>query len=314
METEVNKVQEAMISEVLDGMIGSAPTPTTDTTESTIVEGSQANEQEGEKREEEKTSEQVSTGEVKSEEKTQEVVPVVTDETSVTPPVTSSTPVTPAAPQVPVVEETELDRLKRENAEFRLHLSDMAEKLTAPPVAPVRTPEQQNAEQANRQRSIYRFLKDDEAYDEVTKSAESFNVLLTSVVNTAIERSLKMIPQVASNMVEQQISLRTVVDDFFRANEDLLPQRKYVGFVTNEVTAAHPDWVLDKVLDETNKIARERLKLPRAMPVQIGVQSPASRTVDRNPGFVPSGGGGRRGSVQTETLTGQDRQIMDLLS
>jgi hypothetical protein len=302
-EAEV-KIQESMISEVLEGFIPVAPVSTTETaTEVKSEEGVQTDEPKGEERKAEETSEQIPAGEVKSEEKTEEVVVPPTTEVVA--------PVTPVvvAPVVPV-QETEVDRLKRENAEFRLHLSEMADRLQAPAPKPVLTAEQQAAEAA-KPRQAYRFIKDDGAYDEATSSADNFNILLTTVVNTAVERALRMIPQVATGMVEQQIDLRSSVDEFFKKNQDLIPQRKYVGFVTNEVTASHPDWNLGQILEETEKLSRERLKLPRIVPTQNGERG--ARTVTGNPAFVP-GGGSRRGTVQTDTLTGEDKQILDIIS
>ena len=115
------------------------------------------------------------------------------------------------------------------------------------------------------------------------------------------------------------MTARTAVDEFYRANEDLLPYRKFVGFITAEVAAAHADWPLDDVLKESNRLSRERLKLPtvasRTPQQPAQPQTPASQTVTQNPAFVPgSANRGRRANAQADAPTGQEQQIIDILS
>jgi len=314
------KVQTDMISDVLEGFIPSSTT--------TQLEVS-ADGKEGEERPAEVAGKQVETPVVTGKEEAKVVEPVVPQT-----PVVEAAPVTPVAPVAPVAvapvvpetpaQPTEVESLRQQLADMRLAMEKMAGGPQAPAMAPVasQTPvpqAQPTQDQQMNLKQILRFLPDDATYDTVTKNAENFNILLTNVVNTAVQRSLQMLPQVATRLVDTQMTARTAVDEFYRANEDLLPFRKFVGFVTAEVAAAHADWALDDVLKESNKLSRERLKLPAIasgtpqQPVQA--QTPAATTVAQNPAFVPgTANRGRRANAQVETPTGQEQQIIDILS
>jgi len=312
------KVQTDMIADVLEGFIPSSTT--TQPEVSTNVE-------EGKEQPAEAAVEQVQTpaAPVKEEAKVEPVEPVAQVQSQEVVAQVVAQPVVPAQAQAP----TEVELLRKQIEEMRQAMVDMAggKPVEQPqPIAPTVPVQPQAQHQVQAQpasqptidqqmnmKQILRFLPDDGAYDEVTKNAENFNILLTNVVNTAVERSLRMLPSVASKMVEAQVNLKTTVDEFYRVNEDLLPFRKFVGFVTAELAAKHADWDMETLLKESNTTARERLKLPTrsAQPqVQAQVQAQA-----QTPGFVPgSGNRGRRGTAQVESPTGQEQQIADLLS
>lgn len=219
---------------------------------------------------------------------------------------------------------TELELARKELEELRALLSEVAAGHVQPKPKEL-TPEEKKAEEERQraeQNRVLPFLKDDATFDEVMKSSTNFNALLTAVVNTAVERTLRIAPQAVTAMIDQRLTLQTAAKEFYEANNDLLPHRRYVGFVTNEVTSAHPDWDLQKVLEETEKEVRVRLKLPRqngrpasgAQGTGAGAGEPQRRTPGGNPGFVPGGGGGgRRGSVQDKP-TGLAGEVLDLIS
>jgi len=224
-------------------------------------------------------------------------------------------------------EETELERLKRENEEFRLQLSDMAAKATGQQPVPQKPQEQAKPQyqpvppvpsQPVKLPTI-KFVKSEEEFDEVMKDHDSFNALLTQVFQTGAQYALRTIPQVATAVVDSQMTMRQASNEFFDMNRDLLPHRKYVGYISNEIVAQHPDWDLPKVLEETEKEVRGRLKIARPQQSQMSTPQqnpqPRSRTVVENPGFVPSGGGGgRRGQTMSDNLSGQEKEIADLIT
>jgi hypothetical protein len=219
---------------------------------------------------------------------------------------------------------TEIEKVKKENEELKKHLEEIAERVIAPKPKPQTEQEvaASKAEQDRQAKQILKFLPSDEVFDEVMKDSNNFNALLTTVVNTAVERSLRLMPQIATQLVDQQITLKTVVNDFYTDNKDLVPHKKYVGFVSNEIAAQHPDWGLSQILQETEKEVRNRLRLSRvadnAVPGQTRVQQierSAARTGIVNPGFVPGGGGGRKSSASSDgNLSIQEKDILSLIS
>lgn len=310
---KVVEVQQTEINDILEGFIPEVEPEIKN-------EEVPASGEEGEKRQAEEASGQKQVGKSDEEGKTPEVVPPVEGESVVEKPLVEA--------QSSVVEppvETEMQKVMRENEELRKLLNDTAGNIVAPPQKEL-TPEQQAAIKANNERAakqVLRFLPDEAVFDEVMKTPENFNALLTSVVNTAVERSLRLMPQVATQLVEQQMNLKTAVTSFYTDNKDLEPHKKYVGFVANEITAQHPDWGLTQILQETEKEVRNRLKLERVVsnenptptPTRVQQQINNPHTASSNPGFVPGGGGGRRGSSSSDgNLSSQEKDIMSLIS
>lgn len=314
--SDLEEKQQTQISDIIEDFMPAAVEPPAEPAapvETKPNEEVPANVEEGEERTEETTSGQEQVTEPPKE-----------GETQVTPPIEQPPVETP--PVEPPKQETDLERMARENAELKAHLEEMAGKFVTPPEPKQLTPEEQAAQKTRMEqqaRQVLKFLPDDTVFDDVMKSSENFNALLTSVVNTAVERSLRLMPQVATQLVEQQINLKTAVRDFYTDNKDLEPHKKYVGFVANEVAAQHSDWGLTQILQETEKEVRNRLKLVRAgenmQAVQPGsVQQTGTiinRTAPSNPGFVPGGGGGRRGSSTGDgNLSSQEKDIINLIS
>jgi hypothetical protein len=303
---QVSKEQQADINAILEDFV---PPVQTQSEEKPIVEEEKKDVKEGEERPKEEAGEQKPDDAKPVEEhKEGEVVPPI----EVKPPVV----------EPPKGEETELDRMKKENEDFRKQLSDMAERVAAAPQQPKLTPEQQAAAAEARKKlppQILKFIPDEESFDEVMKTADGFNTLLTSVFNAAVQHSLRLMPQVATQLVDSQITLRTTAQEFYQANPDLIPHKKYVGFVANELAAQHADWDLPTLLQNAEKEVRTRLKIAPAQAggINTGVvqtREGNTHTVQDNPGFVPSGGGGRRGVASSEKLTGVERDIADLIS
>lgn len=313
--SEFEEKQQTEISDIIEDFIPATETPAEPVApvETKPIEEGTVNVEEGKERQAEAASGQEQVGE-----------PAAKVEEPIVPPIAPVSPVVP--PVEPPKQETDLERMTRENAELKAHLEEMAGRFVTPPAPKQLTPEEQAAQKTRieqQARQVLKFLPDDTVFDDVMKSSDNFNALLTSVVNTAVERSLRLMPQVATQLVEQQINLKTAVRDFYTDNRDLEPHKKYVGFVANEVAAQHSDWGLTQILQETEKEVRGRLKLARAgenmQAVQPGsVQQTGTivnRTAPSNPGFVPGGGGGRRGSSSSDgNLSSQEKDIMSLIS
>jgi len=150
--------------------------------------------------------------------------------------------------------------------------------------------------------------------DEVLSSGENLNKLLLSVYNRGLQESIRMSRDVwsseAPNMmrehINQHMTMRELVDGFYRDNPDLLNARKTVGAIANEVSQENQELTLDQVFAEAAKRTREVLGLPSvAAPANNGSQERPNLPQRRSPGNRRNG---------TSALTGVAKEIDDLIA
>lgn len=149
----------------------------------------------------------------------------------------------------------ELARLRRENEALKRTLDQRSD--TSPP------PEEPASEEPEVLEVPTITLVDDETYDKALESREALNELLNKVRKNAIEFTyeavLKRIPQVVQRQVSHESAQQKMVDDFFRANEDLLPVRRYVALEFQTLMSKNPDMSYPDLLAETAQIVRKSL-------------------------------------------------------
>jgi hypothetical protein len=304
---EVNAGQQTEINDIVEGFLPSVETSEVAPVVETKTDGGNESVKEGEERTKEETGGQEQVGEP-TQKVEGEVKPVEGE-------------VKPVVPAEPPVEPSELEQLKATNKMLIDRLNEVAGKVVGPKEIKPPTPEEAEAQKRSDEqqaKQILKFIPSNEVFDEVMKDSNNFNAVLTSVVNTAVERSLRLMPQIATQLVEQQMNLKTAVNSFYTDNKDLEPHKKYVGFVANEISAQHSDWGLQQILQETEKEVRNRLKLNRVVNGDLTVGQTSvgtSHTAPSNPGFVPGSGGGRRGSTSSDgNLTAMEKDISSLIS
>ena len=163
---------------------------------------------------------------------------------------------------------------------------------------------------------IVQFV-DQNTFEEATSSAEGLNALLTTVVNTAAqegerrgyERAIRETPALVEKLTEKTVSVREAVHDFLTENPDLVPVRKFVGLMTNELRAKNPDWPVEKLFNEAGKVVREKLKLSK-----VAKEINDDKGSDGKPAFSTRGaGGGGKGREDTNSkLTPLQKEIGEL--
>lgn len=327
---ELEKNQQSEIGELLEGLTAPSTSESTtsgsseaststeaNTETSTIIEG-EKDVKKGEERKEEETSRQESTtdtgkkveGEVGAKEGE---VKSVTETTT-----------TKVKEEVKPPEKTREQLLEEDNKALRQRLEELAGKIITPTQPKPMTPEEEKRKKDEQAKQVLRFVPNDEVFDEVMKSADNFNALLTSIVNVAVERSIRIVPQIATQLIDQHFNLKTAVDTFYTENNDLKPHMKYIGFIANEISSQHPDWGLSQILQEVEKEARVKLNIPKSalsVPGSVTIKNAQTGSTNTNtanntnPGFVPGGGGSRTGSPSsTGNLTKAEKEIVDLIS
>jgi len=162
---------------------------------------------------------------------------------------------------------------------------------------------EQSGEEGPPEYEAQQFIKSDDELDGILNSAEGFNNAMNSAVQTAIQHVYKGIPGVIKNNVAQQVQLQETVSDFYANNPELKKHRTFVGKVSERIMSENPNWSMQKVLEETSKEARKRLKLKQK----------ADGKTKKDPGFTKSGKSGGKKSGKSK-LSGQEKQVADMLS
>jgi hypothetical protein len=157
------------------------------------------------------------------------------------------------------------------------------------------------------------FTGDVDALEDLIKNPKGFNDLLNAIYkkaveaghNKSVESVLRSLPETIKNQVIQHITVTTSVKEFYQNNEDLVPYKKTVGAIANQVSSTRPDLPLPKIMELTAKLARKKLNLIEKAKDQGG---------DKNKGKqFPNKPTGSRSSRIKEEPTGLDKEIDDML-
>lgn len=159
--------------------------------------------------------------------------------------------------------------------------------------------------------AIASFISEEDDIDDIVSNKAKLNALLVKVseaTKTSVTKSiLKSIPQIIVSQVQKQKVINDAVDEFYTENEDLVPVKRTVGLVANEVAAEHPDWDLAKVFKETGIRTRKVLGLKEA--------AIKKKKVIRNPAIPRSPrSGGRDGRTSKTDLNEMEKDIQDLIT
>ena len=230
-------------------------------------------------------------------------------------------PPTEPPPEEPPVEETPEERTIRIEEQNRL-LLERIEYLSTPehlrgkppvekpPVTPpaVVPPVAPPVEEPPKPIEPVDFIKG-RTLEELVDKPEGLNALLNEVISQAgtrnvdvvVEKILRAIPTLVAGQIVQQNTINELVKEFYAANEDLLPAKRTMAVLTNEVHAEHPDWGVKEVFNEAGTRTRKAL----------GLRERAVKPVKRSPAFAKQRGARRGGG---EEVTGTQKDIDDLIT
>jgi len=176
------------------------------------------------------------------------------------------------------------------------------------------------AEEPSTAQGVIEFFKTEEEVDKAFGSAQEVNKFMTSLVNKAVEQTMRVIPQVVVNTARQQASLVNAVEKFCDVGRDLRTFRPFVGYVAAELQTAHPDWDAPKLFEEIEKEVRKRLNLKRPEPHTGSL--PGLGNLPNAPRAPQGGGTGpafvgqhsrARGTVGGTGLSATEQEILDLI-
>lgn len=138
------------------------------------------------------------------------------------------------------------------------------------------------------------FIGDVEIED-VLGDKDSFNTILNAVYSKGVtdartileEQVLRDIPNIVRTNVSLMTEMKDSSDKFYTENPDLVPFKKVVATVFEEVASDHPDKDYKELLNEVGKEARHRLDLHKK-----AVENPTNKQGPR----LPKSRGGSRNS------------------
>jgi len=149
------------------------------------------------------------------------------------------------------------------------------------------------------------FFEDDEAYETAMSSRENFNALLREVAKqSALAASRAILPRlqpIIQKTVANESAQATLVQEFYKSNPELLPNRRFVGYLFSQIQAKSPELSHAELLELTGVEARKSLGLSKGTPTG------KSRRGKRKGRTAPGGrGGGRRKAAETPPGIGDE--------
>jgi len=151
--------------------------------------------------------------------------------------------------------------------------------------------------------------------DDLVSDKKLLNEVLVKVATASrentIQTMLRAIPQIVVQQTRSQAVIKTVIDEFYDANEELIPVKKTVGAVANQIYAEEPSLSIDKVLEKAAERTRKMLGLKKTA-IQNKEEKVSERK--RKPALVKKQGGGNRekGKVDTSDLQKDIDSTLDL--
>lgn len=150
------------------------------------------------------------------------------------------------------------------------------------------------------------FLQDEDLDLLLTDKAK-VNALLSKVVkfsveasvNLAHERVLRAVPEVVRSAAQQQLAIDGAVKKFYEDRPHLATFKSAVAAAATGVHSEHPDWPLEKVLEEAAKRTERVLSL----------RAEGNRT----PAFPSTPGGSPNRAPKGDKLSAMEKEILELL-
>jgi hypothetical protein len=216
-------------------------------------------------------------------------------------PVLTAPVVAPIVVPPPVVDprDAELTSMRSTIDDLRRTIETIASQAAAPKPAPVAEPAP----------AAMKFLEKEEELDQVLNSVDNFNSFMSKALGKGNEQVVANLPKILGPLVDQIVTQKMAVNEFYSNNQDLSGNKAYVGIVANELSVKNPTWTMEDIVKNLATEVRTRLKMSGQAPPQAAavVQPPV---VDA-PAFVP-GSPARPGSGGP-AMTKMEADIAELI-
>jgi hypothetical protein len=105
------------------------------------------------------------------------------------------------------------------------------------------------------------YLPKEKADLAMDKPHEIFNSAMNAVRRSAVELVFAQLPNFITSLVDEQLRMNRVIDDFYGQNKDLMPFKDFVAVQAQAIEAKNPSWGMKEILEETAKVSRDKLRL-----------------------------------------------------
>jgi len=102
-------------------------------------------------------------------------------------------------------------------------------------------------------------------------SYEQFSEYLTKLVKLCVEESLRALPAVVKHLAGQADYLKTLSEEFYKENKDLVSHKKTMANVMMEVEAKNPGMDYDEVLKISAEKSRDIISKMKDVKVSKGI-------------------------------------------
>lgn len=150
-------------------------------------------------------------------------------------------------------EDDEISALRQKVADLSSTINSLESQLSKRP-----TEEEDDGEGEKKRKD---YIDSEDRFEEITASRESFNEFLSEFAGSLKDEFMGNLPDIVNQQVEQEMTAKRVVNDFYEANPDLKPYNSFVQHVATELASENPDWGTQKLFNEAAKESRKQLKL-----------------------------------------------------
>lgn len=170
----------------------------------------------------------------------------------------------------------ELALMKEQNALLLKQVEELSGRITNPEKKVEKKVEkEEEKEEEKRELDNINFIGEDEKLDDLLDNREKLNSVLNAVRQKTLEHVLGVIapnireniltglPGAVSTQVQHQIYMKESINDFFKEHKTLMPYRKSVGLLANEIAAEKPELKFEEILTETAEKAYKTLGLKK---------------------------------------------------
>jgi len=186
--------------------------------------------------------------------------------------------------------------------------AEMMQKLTQPATPTEPQPTAQQPQQPQPKVEGKKLEITDDTYRELMESKESFLKYSNDLLEVGEQRSMQRVLPMVNELVQQQFTLYTIVNDFYADNPDLRPYRQIVSFLASQYATKNPDKDYVSVLTEVEKVAREKLRMPRQTPAVTEPENGKPSKVTK-PAFPTKNTRGNRRGPKPQKPTGLQAEL-----